>query len=313
MRAGGALLILTIGLALPSFAEAPVQSLRPLPRPEDPAEPVVVRIEASALAPGHSLRPMPRPGPEAADPVAALPFPDPEEEAEAEETGLPEALVVLLEGANAQTAVAASLRPVPRPPGLAPTVRVSGAGGLPSRVTQPGRYEPLCGASGILGERVAPVRGRISGCGIDDPVRVRAVEGLALSQSATINCDTALALRDWVSDAVLPVVGDRGGGAVSLRVVASYSCRTRNNQPGARLSEHATGNAVDIAGIGLANGDEISLLDDWGNGRDGRILRRLHEAACGPFGTVLGPESDRYHQDHFHFDVAAYRSGPYCR
>jgi len=36
-------------------------------------------------------------------------------------------------------------------------------------------------------------------------------------------------------------------------------------------------------------------------------------AACGPFGTVLGPESNRFHRDHFHFDTARYRSGSYCR
>jgi len=28
---------------------------------------------------------------------------------------------------------------------------------------------------------------------------------------------------------------------------------------------------------------------------------------------VLGPEAARYHQDHFHFDTARYRSGSYCR
>jgi hypothetical protein len=42
-------------------------------------------------------------------------------------------------------------------------------------------------------------------------------------------------------------------------------------------------------------------------------MRRMHRGACGPFGTVLGPEADRYHQDHFHFDTARYRSGSYCR
>ena len=55
------------------------------------------------------------------------------------------------------------------------------------------------------------------------------------------------------------------------------------------------------------------MLDHWSTYRRGRLLRRLHGGACGPFGTVLGPESDRFHQDHFHFDTASYRSGPYCR
>lgn len=184
---------------------------------------------------------------------------------------------------------------------------------MPGLVTQPGRYGPLCGDRGIVGERVASVTGRIAGCGIESPVRVRQIDGIPLSQPATINCDTAEALQEWLNNSVVPAVGRRGGGVASLRVIASYSCRTRNSQPGARLSEHATGNAVDVAGIVLADGSEISVLDDWGNGREGRILREVHQGACGTFGTVLGPESDRYHRDHFHFDVAAYRSGAYCR
>jgi hypothetical protein len=116
-----------------------------------------------------------------------------------------------------------------------------------------------------------------------------------------------------VREGLVPAVGRTGGGVANLRVVASYACRTRNSQAGARLSEHAVGNAIDIAGIGLANGEELTVLDDWNSGREGRILREAHSSACGTFGTVLGPNSDRFHRDHFHFDVASYRSGAYCR
>jgi len=44
-----------------------------------------------------------------------------------------------------------------------------------------------------------------------------------------------------------------------------------------------------------------------------RILREMHSTACGPFGTVLGPEANRFHRENFHFDTARYRSGRYCR
>jgi hypothetical protein len=158
-----------------------------------------------------------------------------------------------------------------------------------------------------------PITGRVSGCGIAEPVRLRAVDGIPLTTPATIGCDAARALRTWVREGLVPTVGRTGGGVANLRVVASYACRTRNSQSGARLSEHARGNAIDIAGIGLADGSELTVLDDWRRGREGRLLRQLHASACGPFGTVLGPESDRFHRDHFHFDVAAYRSGAYCR
>jgi hypothetical protein len=87
----------------------------------------------------------------------------------------------------------------------------------------------------------------------------------------------------------------------------------RNNQPGAKVSEHGSGRAIDIAGIGLNDESEMSVLTDWNSGAKGRALRQMHRAACGPFGTVLGPEADRFHRDHFHFDTARYRSGSYCR
>lgn len=41
------------------------------------------------------------------------------------------------------------------------------------------------------------------------------------------------------------------------------------------------------------------------------FLRQIWTEACGPFSTVLGPEADAAHRDHFHFD-AAERRAPYC-
>ncbi|WP_371156464.1 extensin family protein [Jannaschia sp. 2305UL9-9] len=170
----------------------------------------------------------------------------------------------------------------------------------------------ICGRGSIKGEVIAPVSGD-GACGIPNAVRVTAVSGVTLTRPARMDCGTAQALDTWVRDGVVPVVGRRGGGAVALQVAAGYACRTRNNQPGARVSEHGKGRAIDISGIRLANGTTISVLRDWGRGAEGRILRDLHARACGPFGTVLGPESDVHHRDHFHFDTASYRSGSYCR
>ncbi|SFJ34873.1 extensin family protein [Jannaschia pohangensis] len=170
----------------------------------------------------------------------------------------------------------------------------------------------LCGRSSIQGASIPTVTGA-GACGIPDPVRITRVSGVDLIQPARMDCGTAQALDDWVRTGLLPTVGNTGGGAVALRVAAGYACRGRNNQSGAKLSEHAKGRAIDISAIQLANGSRITVLTDWGQGRNGQILRALWQAACGPFGTVLGPESDRYHRDHFHFDTARYRSGSYCR
>lgn len=171
----------------------------------------------------------------------------------------------------------------------------------------------ICGDRAIRGVPVPSIRGKRRGCGIANPVKVSRIDGVRLERPVTINCTTAKALKRWVKHGLKPTLGRMGGGVRSLEVIAGYSCRTRNSRPGARLSEHAKGNAVDIAGFTLANGQRISVKEDWGRGRKGRVLERLQNAACGPFGTVLGPRANHYHRDHFHFDVARYRSGPYCR
>ena len=169
--------------------------------------------------------------------------------------------------------------------------------------------------SGTLRGLTAQKLGRVpgpGGCGVDGAYRVTHVAGVRLSQPATLSKRAAERLEGWVRERALPAIGRKGGGLVELRVASHYACRTRNSRPGARLSEHAKGNAIDISAFVLADGTRLTVLDDW-HGSESRLMRRLHASACGPFGTVLGPKADRHHQDHFHFDVADYRSGTYCR
>ena len=175
------------------------------------------------------------------------------------------------------------------------------------------RRGTVCDDPKLAGEPVGYVPAKLTGCGLQGAVRVHSVAGVALSQPAVIDCTTASSLRHWVEKGMKPAVGRRGGGVAQIQVLASYSCRTRNNVKGARISEHGKGHAVDIGGFILKNGQEISVLNNWGKRREGRILRKMHKSACGPFGTVLGPESDRHHRNHFHFDTARYRGGTYCR
>ncbi len=170
----------------------------------------------------------------------------------------------------------------------------------------------VCGDPSIQGKAVGRVNGR-GACGIDNAVQVRSVAGVRLTPAATIDCRTAKALRSWVVNGAQPAVGGAGGGVASLRVVSHYACRNRNSAASGRLSEHAFGRAIDIAGIKLKSGREITVLRGWNNAGDGAILRQMWRAACGPFGTVLGPNANRFHRDHFHFDTARYRSGSYCR
>jgi len=170
----------------------------------------------------------------------------------------------------------------------------------------------VCGDPALFGEVLGVVEGP-GACGVTDAVSLRSVSGIELSTAAVMDCNTARALRTWVDTGLVPAVGDTGGGISSIRVAAHYVCRTRNNQPGARLSEHANGRAIDISAIVLRDGQEISVENDWGRGDFGQRLRRMWRSACGPFGTVLGPDGDRFHQNHFHFDTAQHGNGSFCR
>ncbi|SIN78281.1 extensin family protein [Vannielia litorea] len=171
----------------------------------------------------------------------------------------------------------------------------------------------VCGIPSVKGQAISTIGRPGNGCGVSEPVKVTSVRGVALSSSATMDCGTAKALDRWVEQGLKPAIGSRGGGVKQIRVVAHYACRNRNNSKSGRLSEHAKGRAVDIAGITLRDGTHVSVLKGWGSKSWSQALKVMHKAACGPFGTVLGPNANAYHRDHFHFDTARYRSGSYCR
>lgn len=169
----------------------------------------------------------------------------------------------------------------------------------------------LCGDPALVGQLIAPIRARNSACGLEDGVEVTQVAGLALTQPATIDCPTARALSGWVQDALLPAARKGGMSLAKLEVADSYACRPRNNVRGNKMSEHGKGHAIDISALVLKGGDSVNVLRDWGVGAKGRLLATVRRAACGPFTTVLGPGSDRFHRNHLHFDTARGRND-YC-
>ncbi len=303
----------------PLSAEAPDSSMppeiRPVPAVEEAATPAPVRrpadLEAevpvvettmretppiTVVAAGLARSPLPIPRPRV---IVRRVAPPPETSAPA-----PEPVVVASAGAVVRPAP-----PPKRPKGgfLAALFR---APDKPSKYPAAGS---VCGDPAIRGQALPPIPAKLRGCGQPNPVRITSVDGVALTTPATVSCETASALRRWVSGVVKPVVGRHGGGVAGLKVAASYSCRTRNNVPGAKISEHGRGKAIDISAIILKNGSAMTVLHGWRDKVQGPILQKIHAAACGTFGTVLGPRSDRYHQDHLHLDVAAHGYGPYCR
>lgn len=170
----------------------------------------------------------------------------------------------------------------------------------------------LCADPRLAGRLVDPIEAD-GYCGIPLPVEVTHAAGVALEPPIVVNCRTARAVAEWVERGPRRAAPELLGAELrAIRVGGSYACRTRNNL-GGRLSEHAAGNAVDLSAFKLADGRQVWLARDWRKGREGDFLLQAWRAACGPFGTVLGPDHDAAHANHFHFDTAARTDGPSCR
>jgi hypothetical protein len=167
------------------------------------------------------------------------------------------------------------------------------------------RKGSVCGVASIKGQDISAIKSKVTGCGVADAVAVTSVAGVRLSQPATVDCSIARALNAWVDEVAQPAFDGR---LVELQVAAHYSCRGRNNVKGAKISEHGKGRAIDISAFILSNGKVFTVARDYN-----KLLRRIYKAGCGYFMTTLGPGSDGYHEDHFHFDTSARKGGAYCR
>ena len=155
-----------------------------------------------------------------------------------------------------------------------------------------------------------------NGCEVTNAWNIKSVGSVSFSQPATLRCGMAEPLREWIEDTVQPTAQRSfGESVVSVDVAASYSCRPRNNQRGAKMSEHGYGNAIDIAAFTLESGRKVTVKQGWrGDGAERRFLAQVHGEACSEFNTVLGPNSDANHRDHFHLDLQNRRTGSkYCR
>jgi hypothetical protein len=76
------------------------------------------------------------------------------------------------------------------------------------------------------------------------------------------------------------------------------------------MSEHAFGDALDIAGFTLANGRKITVKDGWhGTPEEQGFLHDVQLYACETFTTVLAPGYNVYHYDHMHVDLMRRSSG----
>lgn len=158
---------------------------------------------------------------------------------------------------------------------------------------------------GIIKARQIPDKVRKNGCGWVNAVKMSAAGGASIGVSR-VSCQAAAAVALWVQYVVQPeaerIFGKRVAG---ISNIGTYSCRNiiGNSFWQDRRSEHATANAIDIAGFRLVGGDTISVLKHWrAGGKKAEFLRAVHSGACSYFRVALSPNFNAAHKDHFHFD-----------
>ncbi|MBB3354446.1 hypothetical protein FHT70_004398 [Rhizobium sp. BK049] len=157
-----------------------------------------------------------------------------------------------------------------------------------------------------------------NGCGIDKPIIVsEALPGIALKPEATMRCPAALALARWIKESVIPAAAAAlpGQGRItSVNQATSYMCRLRNGAGTGKISEHARGNAIDIASFHFEKGEDVAVRSRREDSTlTGAFQRTVSAAGCLYFTTVLDPESDAAHETHFHLDVIERKGGyRYC-
>jgi hypothetical protein len=156
-----------------------------------------------------------------------------------------------------------------------------------------------------------------NGCGIEQPIEVaEALPGISLG-GAVMRCKTALAMAHWLKDTVQPALKTAMPERSITGIVpgSTYDCRLRNGASTGKISEHARGNAFDVAAFKL---DDDTTMEMKPRAEDstmeGAFQRTTTAGACLHFTTVLSPGSDAAHQDHLHLDVLEREGGyRYCR
>ncbi|MDC7984365.1 extensin family protein, partial [Rhodoplanes sp. TEM] len=143
-----------------------------------------------------------------------------------------------------------------------------------------------------------------------EPLTTAAVPA-AVTPAATLACPLVSQLDRWVLEGVQPAAQRWfRQPVVEIKQISAYSCRGMNGNPRARISEHAFGNALDIASFRLADGHVITIKGGWrGTPEEQGFLRDVQVSACELFSTVLAPGSNVFHYDHIHVDLMRRSSG----
>lgn len=150
------------------------------------------------------------------------------------------------------------------------------------------------------------------GCSIPYPIVIKTLgKSIGISPGTELNCPMAEAAARFMADVVQPAAkAELGADLKSINQASAFVCRPRHGTR--KLSEHAFGNALDIASFTLSDGQKIEVGPTPPE-KDAKFLDAVRKAACGPFKTVLGPGADPDHALHFHLDLEPRHGGTFCQ
>ncbi len=220
------------------------------------------------------------------------------------------------------------MRWVPGAPAIDP-VQSTGPAGAPMSIRPPGVAEPeaddIPDDAELPRNRASapPVRGAYNAPVYQPPQQQRELPRLGpmgktvaagpavLTPAATLACPIVSALDRWVAEGVQPAALRWFGAPVTeIKQISAYSCRGMVGAGTKHISEHAFGNALDIAGFTLADGRHISVMKGWrGTPEEQGFLHDVQLAACDTFNTVLAPGYNAAHYNHIHVDLMRRASG----
>ena len=148
------------------------------------------------------------------------------------------------------------------------------------------------------------------GCSALNSVKLLDI-GVPATNLGAMTCNLAANFAAWARYGVQPAARSiLGAEIVRIETFGTYNCRPIAGL--GKLSEHAHSNAIDVAAFVMADGRKISVEQGWNGDRETRqFLKVIHASACKRFNTVLSPDYNAAHRDHFHFDMGG--KGGFCR
>ncbi len=294
---GGAIGILTavllLAAPLPGLAapqDAPTASV-PLPPPVPPERPK----ELTPPPPGDAIKAAPTPPERPAELT-------PDARADTKPEAKPEVPACAAEPVKPETA-----QPTPLPPARPP--ELSGEAALALKVSAPDDMACRIRLK-RLGASFEPLPAITNGqCGAPLPLKLTALDAIALPQSATLTCAAAEALARWATEAQVAAERELKQPLRSIAIGTSYECRGQNHDVEAKLSEHAFANGIDVMSFGVEGRPPVTVAAKAVGSEEGRFLDAVRGRACAFFRTVLGPGSNAAHADHLHLDERERNAG----